>query len=348
MMMTETRDSAVKGRSWLRMLAQVSGFAVFAAYLALGTLVLLGLLIGGLWEGFGRQSYVLMFLAAVVYVYGTAWLAFSFGMRPGRVRGVLLAVLVIPVVISLIPSAHEGMALKEAARVYVADEEPAAVSEARERLLSQGRRAGRHGYIDILLEELDAAESDAQRVRLVVMLGELSYQYEPVLERLRAIYRDSQDDPERRALYHAVVEAIRGVNPYEQGLPEENRENRGSGRVSCIGRDTGPSDDLRTENLPGSNALFLLQQPSIAIAWSIRPLPPRNRRYRMDFLADPPIMQLQHRNISAGTLFKSQSFSSAQRVLFLASPVEPGHPSLSPFAAPGGLHRATVTHILCS
>ncbi len=218
--MTEPGDSAARGRTWVRVLAQAAGFTVFAAYIAFGTLVLLMLLIGGLWEGFGRQSYVLMFLAAVVYVYGTAWVAFSFGMRPGRVRGVLLAVLVLPLMISQIPGFYADWKVREAARVYVADDDPAAVSEARERLLSQGRRSGRYGYIDILLDGLDAAESDPQRVRLVVMLGELSYQHEPVLERLRALYRESEDDPERKTLYHAVVEALRGVNPYEQGLPE--------------------------------------------------------------------------------------------------------------------------------
>ena len=219
-MMTETRDSTVKGKSWLRVLAQASGFTVFAAYIALGTLVLLMLLIGGLWEGFARQSYVLMFLLAVVYVYGTAWLAFSFGMRPGRVRGVLLAVLVLPLVVSQIPGFYADWEVREAARVYVADEDPAAVSEARERLLSQGRRSGRYGYIDILLEGLHGASEDEQRIRLVNLLGELSYQHEPLLETLRKLYRETENEVGRKALHEATLGALRGVNPYEPGLPE--------------------------------------------------------------------------------------------------------------------------------
>lgn len=208
----------------LRLLLRLIGFTLAGAYVLIGTLVLLVLLIGGLWEGFGRQSYVLMFLGACLYVYGTAWVAFSFGRRPGRMRGLLLVLLVTPLVIHAARDAWHAVDLEEAAGVYARNGDPEAVATAREQLLAQGRRAGARDYVVVLHEALEAADNDHQRIRLVRLLGELSYQYEPLLESLRTLYRETGDDSGRSELHEATLEAIRDVNPYEPGLPERETD----------------------------------------------------------------------------------------------------------------------------
>ena len=197
----------------LRVLAQGIGFAIFATYVTIGSFVLFLLMIGGFWEGFSRQPYVLMFTGMCMYVYGTAWIAYSFGRRPGRVRGVLLAMLLIPAVIFMFRDSSGQAELNEAARIYIENSDPQAVEEARELMLAQGRRAGKPHHVALLLEALHEASNDEQRRRKVLMLGELSYQNEVVLESLRALRDETASDPQRQALHTAVIEAIRGVNP---------------------------------------------------------------------------------------------------------------------------------------
>ncbi len=208
------------GQARWHWLARLGGFSLALAYLIIGTLFLLVLLVGGLWEGFARDTYRLMFLGAFVYVYGTAWLAFSFGRRPERVRGVTLAVLVAPVAVQMFLGIHSATQLRSAAKVYVADVDPVAVAEARETLLARGQRSGRHDYIDLLLDGLEDAADDKQRIRLVELLGKLSYQHQPLLETLRTLHRETENIPERRDLHKASLEAILSVNPHEQGLPD--------------------------------------------------------------------------------------------------------------------------------
>ena len=197
----------------LRVLAQGIGFAIFAAYVTIGAFVLFLLMVGGFWEGFSRQSYVLMFTGMCVYVYGTAWIAYSFGRRPGRVRGVILAMLLIPAVIFMFRDSSGQAELNEATLIYIENSDPQAVEEARELMLAQGRRAGRPHHLGLLIEALHEASDDEQRRRMVLMLGELSYQNEVVLESLRALRDETASDPQRQALHTAVIEAIRGVNP---------------------------------------------------------------------------------------------------------------------------------------
>ena len=197
----------------LRVLARAIGFAIFAAYVTIGAFVLFMMMIGGFWEGFSRQSYVLMFMGMCMYVYGTAWIAYSFGRRPGRVRGVILAMLLIPAVVFMFRDSSGQAELNEAARIYIENSDPQAVDVAREQLLAQGRRTGEPRHLALLLEALHEATDDEQRRRMVLMLGALSYQNETVLESLRALRDETASDPQRQALHTAVIEAIRGVNP---------------------------------------------------------------------------------------------------------------------------------------
>jgi len=214
-------------RPYAEWIWRLFGFGTALLYLGLGSILVFMLLIGGLWEGFGRTGYVLYFFAVFIYVYGTAALALWLGFRPSKPRGILLAVLVIPGVLNVVlSSSPERSELREAAHVFVANEESAQAELARETLMASGRRAGRQGHVDILLEALALAKSDAERVRLVCVLGELSYQYEPLLNALRELKAATADDSGRSQLHEVVIHALVGVNPYEGMGPGQGAAQR--------------------------------------------------------------------------------------------------------------------------
>jgi len=216
-----------------RLIARLFGYAACLAYLVIGTSLLLILLIGGFWEGFARSGYTLWFLALCAYVYGTAYLAFRFGRRPDRTSGVLLALLILPVVVQLVLSEARGPDLEAAAGVYASGEDREAVEAATRTLLEAGRRAGRQDHVEALLTHLTRAGEDGQRVRLVCLLGELSYQHEPTLRALRALRQETAASPDRRGLHRAAGYALRGVNPYEPGLDIERAPSPAASLAAC-------------------------------------------------------------------------------------------------------------------
>ena len=204
------------------------GFAV------VGSLLVFILLIGGLWAGFSDPRFVLQFLLLVLYIYGTAALGLWLVFRPSKLRGIVLALLVIPGVVSVLMSpGSERAELSEAARLFVANVSPEQAEQARETLLARGRLAGRQPQVEILIEALAVAEKDAERVRLVCVLGELSGQYEPLLEVLRNLEQATADDPERATLNEAARYALLGVNPYEGMAPGQGAAQRPPMPAAC-------------------------------------------------------------------------------------------------------------------
>jgi len=217
-----------------RMIMRGLGFAICLVYLVLGTAIVVIVLIGGLWEGFNRAGYALGLVILCAYVYGTAWVAFRFGLKPARMHGLLLAALVAPVIILGARAALESRDLGEAATIYAENDDPEEVESARQAMLAKGRRAGRNDHVEALLTYLEQADDDTQRIRLVCMLGEVSYQYEPVLTALRMLREETHDDPDRRALNQAVEHALQGVNPYESGLRVERNKSGQSSLAACL------------------------------------------------------------------------------------------------------------------
>lgn len=198
-----------------RLLARVAGIGIALSYLVGGTVVVIILAIAGLWEGFGRTTYVLQFLAACVYIYGTVWLALRFARQPGKRLGLVLAVLVLPAVVHLALAAFQTFDLRETVRTYAESEDPAAVDAAREELLALGRRSGRQHHIEELLAYLQQAEDDAARIHIIELLAEIAGSQEPVLEALRALRDAAAHDPARQKLYRIADDAIHRINPYE-------------------------------------------------------------------------------------------------------------------------------------
>lgn len=213
------------------------GYVLCVAYAVIGSILVLLLAIGGLWEGFARAGFAAFFLAMVVYVYGTAYLAYRFARAPGRASALLLVVLVAPAVVYIASRAGDSIALRQAAETYALNEDPQAVEEARRRLLEPGRRAGRKDYVAILLDHLEAAEADPQRIRLVCMLGELSYQHEGVLEALRRLRDATQTDTARKDLHAAVERALLQVNPYEVARAGQQAREPEASADACSGLD---------------------------------------------------------------------------------------------------------------
>lgn len=213
-MTPERRPSEYADRPVLRFMLQLLGYAICIAVILVGGGALLILLIGGLWEGFSRTGYTIAFLALVLYILVTAWLAFRFARRPTKRVGLVLAGLVLPAVIYIAVSGGDRPDLRESARIYAANDDPGEVSEARATLLEHGARAGSPPHIRVLLEALQEAGDDAQRIRLVELLAELSRQNDSVIAELERLREATADDPERKPLHHAAGEALDKVDPY--------------------------------------------------------------------------------------------------------------------------------------
>ena len=216
-----------------RMLAWSAGLVICVGYIVIGTVIVLLLAIGGLWEGFARREFTLLFIATVIYVYGTAYLAFRFALEPRKPLGFLLLILVLPMLIYLASPDSNSRELRHAAENYALATDPEVVETARQRLVAHGRRAGHKDYIAVLLQHLDAAQSDRQRVRLVCMLGVLSYQHDAVQARLRELRAATRDDPNRGALRDAVERALLRINPYQRDLTREELEDLAPSPRAC-------------------------------------------------------------------------------------------------------------------
>lgn len=220
-----------RGAEWA---LRLFGLVTALGFVLVGSMLVFMLLIGGLWAGFADPSYVLQFFLTVLYVYGTAALGIWLAFRPSMPRAVVLALLVIPGMLFVLMSpASERTELSEAARVFVANATPQAAEQARERLLAAGRWAGRQPHVEILMDALQEADTDVERARLVCVLGELSGQYEPLLEVLRGLDRATANDPERAMLNEVARYALLGVNPYEGMAPGQGAAQRPPQPVAC-------------------------------------------------------------------------------------------------------------------
>ena len=197
-------DSAIKVLAW----------AVGGAYVLLGTGFLIVLGVGGLWEGFAHRDFVLRFLGIAAYVYGTAAVAYWVGARQSRLGLLGLAMLVIPVVVMAADGVRGRSQLEETARTAITAPEEATREAARRELLALGQRAGRQPHVDELVRLLERAESDAVRMRVVTLLGGLSYLYEGAIEPLRRLHADTRDDPKRADLHAEVAAALGNMDPY--------------------------------------------------------------------------------------------------------------------------------------
>ena len=196
-----------------RLLWRCLGFGIGGLYLAMGTLVLYVLLIGGLWEGFGRASYVAMFLAMVVYVYATACVAFYFGLRPNKLSGVVLTVLLIPALALMLSTESTRSEQVTLAQDFVHASDPQQREAARHELLTLGQRAGQQAHVSTLLDELAAAETDSQRRRIVCLIGQLSHQHGPVIDALKALQHELGDDPQRALLSQEIQQSLLLTEP---------------------------------------------------------------------------------------------------------------------------------------
>jgi hypothetical protein len=189
-------------------------WSVGAIYLLLGTAVVVVLGIAGLWEGFAHRAFIARFLGITAYVYGTAGLAFWVGARPSRLGGAALVILILPGAVLLTRGARDSAQLRETARLAVTAPTEGAREQAGQELFALGRRAGRPPHVVALADLLERAVSDEIRLRVVPLLGALSYENARVTEALRALHAETKDDPARAELHGAVIEALREIDPY--------------------------------------------------------------------------------------------------------------------------------------
>jgi len=211
----DAASSQTKAALWGAALRLLGLFTV-VTYLVFGNLLLFVLYMGGAFVAFAQPTYVAGFLAAVVYVYGTIWVGWRLLRRPSPRLGLFLGVLLLPVLFEAGRSylMHESENLAETVAVYAQSDDPQVVAAARETLLEKGRRAGNPPQVRLLLSHLEQAEEDATRIRLIELLGELSYQNQQLLDMLEALMDQTRDDPDRQAVYEAAREAAGKVNPY--------------------------------------------------------------------------------------------------------------------------------------
>lgn len=184
-----------------------------------GSLLIVLTMIVGAMSGYVSNRDLLLFLILVAYVYSAAILAFWFGFRPSRPKGIVLAILLIPAISLHSAATLEELGKKRAARTYATSSDQEAIDRARAELLEIGRRSGNQGHVRVLLKHLKAAETDEERVRLVEILGQLSYKYEPLLRELRRLREETRGQSERTKLHQSVELAILEVNPYEDRPP---------------------------------------------------------------------------------------------------------------------------------
>lgn len=195
-------------------MAKVIAWGIGVTYLLFGIPVVLGLGIAGLWEGFAHRIFIFRFLVITAYVFGTAGLAFWVGVRPSRLGAIALAALMLPGIGAVMHGARERRDLGDTAREAITAPDKRTRDRSTEELLALGQRSGRQPHVDELLRLLDEVESDADRTRIVVMLGQLSYQNRSVIEALEYLRDATSKDPSRETLHQAVLEALRQVDPY--------------------------------------------------------------------------------------------------------------------------------------
>lgn len=218
-------------REWF---LRIFGFGTALLYFGMGTFVVVLLFFVGLAAGFGETRFSLIFFAAILYTYGTAVLGLWLGMKPSGRRGILLAVLVAPSVLYFAYAFEtEYRQPRSAASVFVANAVPEDAEQARRTLLAYDRAAGPQPHVIVLVNALNQTEDDMERVRLICVLGELSYQYAPALDTLRGLERSAAGDPDRAALHEVVVHALRGINPYEDLGPGHPSPDHASRPQAC-------------------------------------------------------------------------------------------------------------------
>lgn len=200
----------------LMLVMRLFGLLTAASYLVVGTIVLWMLLIMGAWQGFSRPTFTAGVLLAVVYVYSTVWVGWRLWRQPRPRLALLLGMLLLPVLLEMgcAYRGHVPHSVDQLVATYATSEDPQDVETARQQLLEIGRRAGNPPQVRALLAHLEEAEDDDQRIHLMVLLGELSYQNQAVLDALNGWMAASRDDPQRQALYHAASRAASVVNPY--------------------------------------------------------------------------------------------------------------------------------------
>lgn len=212
-----------RSREWL---LRIFGFVTAFLYLGMGSGVVIVLIFVGLAAGFGQTRFSLVVVAVVLYTYGTAALALWLGLRPSKPRAMLLAALVVPSALySAFVFQTEYRQPRDAASVLAANLAPEETEQARRTLLAYDRAAGPQPHVLVLLAALNQTEDDAERVRLICVLGELSYQYSPVLDALRELERAAAGDPDRAVLHEVVNYALLGINPYDSlGLDRQSHD----------------------------------------------------------------------------------------------------------------------------
>lgn len=201
---------------------RITGFGIAGIYIIYGTVIVLGMLIIGLWEGFARPVYIAQFLLMTLYVYSTAALAVLTGLKQSKKLLAVLLILLLPLFWIMVTSIGTENESRKLASIYAANENAQETVMAKQALLEKGRLAGRHPAVDTLMKALETARTDTQKIHLIKVLGEISYQYKPLLATLHDIRQETREDPQRQALFKAASEALYNVNPYQQTTPEDN------------------------------------------------------------------------------------------------------------------------------
>ncbi|MFU8812054.1 MAG: hypothetical protein ACNA78_03745 [Balneolaceae bacterium] len=191
---------------------KATGVLVAVAFVIGGGLTLFILLIAGLWEGFSRTEFVFLFLGGVIYVCAGIALSGYVAFRPSHAKGGILLLYLVPVLVFAWPKATDEQPA-EWVHTYMTGTE-AEAAEARDLLLERGRRAGGDRAVRTLLTYLEDPTNEETVLKTVKMLGELSYQYPPVLEALQTVRDTTRANPQQQILFDAAGEALLGVNPY--------------------------------------------------------------------------------------------------------------------------------------
>ncbi len=188
-------------------------FGVYVLYLGLPIVV--GLAIVG---GMGGNSTTSLVTVISIYVLTTGLVSLWCALAPRPILVAILLFLALPVTWLQGYIAHSTFSEQGMVQIYLHSEDPQQVLDAKHRLEALGQRAGERAAtppaVKELLQELPRASNDASRIKIVNLLGMLSYQHKGVLQALQALYGETASDPQRQLLHQATGEALIKVNPY--------------------------------------------------------------------------------------------------------------------------------------
>lgn len=205
--------------SLVSLLLRLAAVCLGAYVLCLGLPIIVGLAIVG---GMGGRSITTLVMVISIYVVSTGFLSLWYALMPRPALGALLLILALPVAWLQGVVAQSTFSEQRMVQVYLHSEDPQQVADARRRLEALGQRAGQRAgtppAVEELSRELKMASNDATRIKIVHLLGTLSYQHEGVLQALQALYRETTADPLRQSLHTATGEALLRVNPYAKLL----------------------------------------------------------------------------------------------------------------------------------